>query len=125
VNYTSARRSTRPSAGPERSQLLQILPSLTVRQFFSVSAYFFLRPTLADAFVRRTPSFSVRQYFSCTNVLLMPRFLYALMFSSTLIICRHLSSAATMFLYILRLYFCVFCQRFYLLCANNLLAPIF
>jgi hypothetical protein len=27
---TSARRSTRPSAGAERSQLLQILPSLTV-----------------------------------------------------------------------------------------------
>ncbi len=39
---TSARRSTRPSAGPERSQLLQILPSLTVRQFFRVFAYFFL-----------------------------------------------------------------------------------
>ena len=39
---TSARRRTRPSAGPERSQLLQILPSLTVRQFFSISANFFL-----------------------------------------------------------------------------------
>jgi hypothetical protein len=37
---TSARRKTRPSAGPERSQLLQILTSLTERQFFSVSAYF-------------------------------------------------------------------------------------
>ncbi len=37
---TSARRRTRPSVGPERSQLLQILPSLTVRQFFSRSAYF-------------------------------------------------------------------------------------
>ncbi len=31
---TSARRRTRPSAGPERCQLLQILPSLTVRQFY-------------------------------------------------------------------------------------------
>jgi hypothetical protein len=39
---TLARRSTRPSAGPERSQLLRILPSLTVRKFFSASAYFFL-----------------------------------------------------------------------------------
>ncbi len=39
---TSARRSTRPSAGPERSHLLQILPSFTVRQFFSVSSYLFL-----------------------------------------------------------------------------------
>ena len=33
---SSARRSRRPSAWPERSQLLQILPSLTVRQFFSL-----------------------------------------------------------------------------------------
>ncbi len=37
---TLARRRTRPSAGPERSQLPQVMPSLTVRQFFSVSAYF-------------------------------------------------------------------------------------
>ncbi len=37
---TSASRRTRPSARPERSQLLKILPSLTVRQFFSRSAYF-------------------------------------------------------------------------------------
>ncbi len=37
---TSARRRTRPSAGPERSQQLQILPSLTLRQFFNGSAYF-------------------------------------------------------------------------------------
>jgi hypothetical protein len=35
----SAKRRTRPSAGPERSQQLQILPSLIVRQFFSGSAY--------------------------------------------------------------------------------------
>ncbi len=37
---TSVRRRMRPSAGPERSQQLQILPSLTVRQFFSGCAYF-------------------------------------------------------------------------------------
>ncbi len=39
---TSARRRTRPSAGPVRSQQMQILRSLTVtvRQFFSGSAYF-------------------------------------------------------------------------------------
>ncbi len=55
---TSARRSTRPSARPERSQLPRTLPSLTVRQFFSVSAYFFLlRQHLG------TPNFSLHQYF--------------------------------------------------------------
>jgi hypothetical protein len=55
---TSARRSTRPSAGPERSQLLQILPSLTVRQFFSVSACFSCCANIGERLV-----FSVRHYF--------------------------------------------------------------
>ncbi len=54
----SARRRTRPSAGPERSQLLQILPSLTVRQFFSGSAYFSWCANIGGPQV-----FPVRQHF--------------------------------------------------------------
>ncbi len=100
---TSARRSTRPSAGPERSELLKILPSLTVRQFFSVSAYFFLsqhwrmpifggRLVFPFANILYTPMFCRRQgfcmrqcfvdakVFVCVNVLSMPRFLCAPMF---------------------------------------------
>jgi hypothetical protein len=61
---TSARRSTRPSVGPERSQLLRILLSLTVRQFFSDSAYFFL----------------LGQYWRTPSFLYAPRFLDAPMF---------------------------------------------
>jgi hypothetical protein len=55
---TSARRRTRPSAGPERSQLLQILPSLTVRQFFSGSAYISCCANIDGRLV-----FPVRQHF--------------------------------------------------------------
>jgi hypothetical protein len=64
IQHIRSTRSMRPSVGTERSQLLQILPSLT----------------LADAYVRRTPSFSVRQYFLGANVFTAPRFLYAPMF---------------------------------------------
>jgi hypothetical protein len=56
---TSARRRTRPSAGPERSQLLQILPSLTVRQFFSNSPDFSCCANIGGRLV-----FSMRQGFS-------------------------------------------------------------
>ncbi len=55
---TSARRRTRPSAGSERSQLLQILPSLTVRQFFSISAYFSCCANIGGRLI-----FSMRQCF--------------------------------------------------------------
>jgi hypothetical protein len=55
---TSARRRTRPSAGPERSQQLQILPSPTVRQSFSGSAYFSCCANIGRGLV-----FSVRQHF--------------------------------------------------------------
>jgi hypothetical protein len=60
--------------GPERSQLLQILPSLTVRQFFSVSTYFCLRQYL------QVPIFCRRLVFVNTNnfvdayILSMPSF---------------------------------------------------
>jgi hypothetical protein len=85
----------RPSARHERSQLLQILLSLTVRQFFSVSAYFFPTPTLADANVLRTPMFGGhlvfhapmfcrRLGFVCTNVLSTPKFCGRLYFSCIL-----------------------------------------
>ncbi len=40
ANQHISKEEWRPSAGPERSRLLQILPSLTVMQLFSVSAYF-------------------------------------------------------------------------------------
>ncbi len=66
----------------------------------------------AGAYVRRTPSFFVRQFFSCANVLSTPRFLYAPMFLSMPIICRRLSFAgANVFVYIMicwRKYFEVF-----------------
>ncbi len=78
---TSARRRTRPSAGPERSQLLQILPSLTVRQFFSVSTYFSCCVNIGrhlifpvhQCFCRRQyfsmhQGFSIRQGFWMRNV---------------------------------------------------------
>jgi hypothetical protein len=55
---TSARRRTRPSAGPEKSQLLQILPSLTVRQFFSGSGYFSCCTNIGRRLHWRVPSFS-------------------------------------------------------------------
>jgi hypothetical protein len=44
-----SKEEKKPSAGPERSQLLWILPSLTVRQFFSVSTYFSCCANMADA----------------------------------------------------------------------------
>ncbi len=55
---TSARRRTRPSAGPERSQLLQILLSLTVRQLFSGPACFSCCANIGGRLV-----FSMRQSF--------------------------------------------------------------
>ncbi len=62
---TSAWRRRRPSAGPDRSQLLQILPSLTVRQFFSVSAYFACCANIGGRLVfSRRQCFCRRQYFS-------------------------------------------------------------
>ncbi len=90
---------------PERSQLLQILPSLTVRQFFSITAYIFPAPTLVNAnvqrtYVWRTPNFScanVLSGFLCANVLLTPKFCGRQCFC----------------IYYWRLYFCVFCQRLY------------
>jgi hypothetical protein len=92
-------RSTRPSAGPERSQLLRILLSLTVRQFFSVSTYFFLCQDLpAPKFlyapiICRRLGFCVHLYFVdaqvfvCTYILLTPKFLYAPMFCQCLSFC--------------------------------------
>jgi hypothetical protein len=62
---TSARRRMRPSAGPERSQQLQILPSLTVRQFFSGSAYFSCCANIGGRLVFPVcQHFCRRQYFS-------------------------------------------------------------
>ncbi len=62
---TSARRRMTPSAGPERSQLLQILPSLTVRQFFSGSAYFSCCTNIGRRLVFSGPQcFCRHQYFS-------------------------------------------------------------
>ncbi len=61
----SARRRTRPSAGPEKSQLLQILPSLTVRQFFSGPAYFSCCANIGRRLVfPGRQCFCSRQYFS-------------------------------------------------------------
>jgi hypothetical protein len=61
---SSARRRTRPSAVPDRSQQLQILPSLTVRQFFSISAYFSSYPNIGGRLVfSRRQCFCRPQYF--------------------------------------------------------------
>ena len=67
------------------------------RQFFSVSAYFFLRQHL------RVPMFCGRLVFVSANVL------------STPIICQRLSFRMRLYFctFYLRLYFCVFCQRLY------------
>jgi hypothetical protein len=117
---TSTRRSTKTSAGPERSQLLRILPSLTLRQFFSFSAYVFLRQhwrtpmfrgrqCSADAYVRWTPSFS------CANVLLMPIIWWRLSFAG-----------ANFFVYITGAYiFVYFASAYISVWANNLLVQIF
>jgi hypothetical protein len=61
TQFNTSARSMRISAGPERSQLLRILPSITVRQFFSVSAYFFL----------------LRQHWRTPNFFHAPMFLHA------------------------------------------------
>ncbi len=150
---TSLRRSTRPSAGPERSQLLRILPSLTVRQFFCVSAYFSCCANIGGHLIFSVSQyFCMRQCFSMRQGLWMrqcfcmgqgfwmrqmflyaPRFLDVPMF---LYAPRFLDGP--MFLYAPRFWmrqcfciylptpiFCVFCQHSYLVCANNLLAQIF
>jgi hypothetical protein len=102
---TSSRRSMRPSTRTERSQLLRILPSLTVRQFFSVSAYFFLCQHW------RTPSFS------CANVLLTPIIFRLLGFYVCQCFCTFYRRLYCIFVY--------FASAYILVCANNLLAPIF
>jgi hypothetical protein len=86
-----------------------------------VSLPSFPAPTLADAYVRRTPSFFRAPIFLYAPLfLLTPRFLNAPIFSLTP---RFLD--APMFLHILLApIFCVFYQRFDLVCANNLLAQI-
>ncbi len=116
--------------GPERSQLLQILPSLTARQFFSISAYFCLcgRLRFVDAYILLTPSFYMRQYFVDANNLSTPKFMLAPIFLYIL--------PVTIFLYILpapiflcapiicwRQYFRVFfkddcCSNDYVLCIS-------
>ncbi len=62
---TSARRRKRPSAGPERSELLQILPRQTVRKFFSGSAYFSCCANIGGHLIFPVRQhFCMRQYFS-------------------------------------------------------------
>ncbi len=117
---TSARRRTRPSAGPKRSQLLQILLSLTLRQFFSGSAYF-----SCCANTGRRLVFPVRQHFVEANIFPWfwhpPKFLDAPMF---LYPPRFLD--APMFLYIfLGAYFFVYFLHSYLVCAIIRLAQMF
>jgi hypothetical protein len=67
---TSARRRTRPSEGPERSQQLQILPRLTVRQLkiFRVSAYFSCCANIGSHL-----DFCTRQYFCRRQYFSMPQ----------------------------------------------------
>jgi hypothetical protein len=120
---TSARRRTRPSAVPESRQLLQILPSLTVRQFFSVSAYFFLLrqhwrvPIFSGRLV-----FSMRQYFSMRQCFCMRQYFTM----RQCFVCAKVLACANVFVHFLwRLYFCVFYLHSYLVCANNLLAQMF
>jgi hypothetical protein len=138
---TSARRSTRPSAGPERSQLLRILPSLTVRQFFSVSAYFSCCANIGGRLVFSVHQyFCVRQYFcmrqgcGCANVFVCAKvfgcanaFVCAKVFGcANVFVCAKVFGCANVFVYICRrLYFCVFYLHSYSVCANNLLAQLF
>jgi hypothetical protein len=66
---TPARRRTRPSAGPERSQLLRILPSLTVRQCFSGAAYFSCCANIGRRLVfLAATTLAGAEFFLCTNV---------------------------------------------------------
>ena len=80
---TSAWRSTRPSVGPERSQLLRILPSLTVRRFFSVSAYFSCCANIGGRLVfSMRQGFSMRQcflhFFWRLHLCILPTFLFSM-----------------------------------------------
>jgi hypothetical protein len=83
----SARGRTRSSAGPERSQQLQILQSLTVRQIFSVSAYFSCCANTGGPLVFsrrqcfcRCQYFCIRQGFVGANIFVSAKVLDALMF---------------------------------------------
>jgi hypothetical protein len=121
---TSARRRTRPSAGPERSQLLQILPSLTVRQFFSISAYFSCCANIGGRLVfSRRQYFRRRQYFSmCQGFSIRQGFCMRQGFSMrhcfcmrqgfwmrNVFVCAKVLTYANVFVYIYwRLYFYVF-----------------
>ncbi len=113
VIYTSARRRKRPSARPERSQLLQILPSLTVRQLFSVSAFFSCCANIGGRLVfSMHQCFYMRQGFNHALMFLyVPRFLDAPMFlyAPRFLEAPRLLGCPNVFVNICRrLYFCVF-----------------
>ncbi len=119
---TSLGRSMRPSAGPERSQLLRILPSLTVRQFFSVSAYFFLpqhwrAPLFCGRLVFHAPMFFMCQCFVDANNLSTPIICQRLSFVCANVLSTPILSTPKFYvcqcLCIFYLYFCVFFQRLY------------
>jgi hypothetical protein len=79
------------SAGPERSQQLQILPSLAVRRFSCI---------WAD--ILPPPSFCLRLYFVNTYILPVPSFCWHLVFVGGNILST-----------------CIFCRGIYFVDANN------
>ncbi len=112
------RRRRATSAGPERSQQLQILPSLTVRRLFCISANFCGRQCFPSP-----PIFCGRQCFPIppiflgTNVFQIRLYFWAPMFSKSAYILVYFTGA-----YIFSVYFT---SAYIFVCANNLLAPIF
>jgi hypothetical protein len=118
--HTSARRRTRPSEGPERSQQLQILPSLTVRQFFSGVAYLSCCANIGGRLVFRMCQHFYRvgsNIFPCAKRFLhppkifdAPRFWHPPKIEGAYVfVSAKVFGCANVFVYILwHLYFCVF-----------------
>jgi hypothetical protein len=141
---TSARRRSRPSAGPEKSQLLQIPPSLNskavlqrvrllflLRQHFCGRQRFWMRQTfsICQRFWMRQ-SFSIHQNFGCSQTLsIRQRFWMRQTFNicqrfwmrQAFRIRQRFWMRQTLCIYFAVPIFLRIFLHFYLICANNLI----
>ncbi len=134
---TSARRRTRPSAGPERSQQLQILPSLNskavlqrVRLLFLLRQHFYGRQ-----YFSRRQVFSIRQRFWIRQVFWMRQcfwirrvfwmrqcfWIRRVFWMRQCFWIRRVFWTRQCFVYFTALTFLYIFLRSYLVCANNLI----